>query len=775
MDPLLESTQILGGENLKSPEMTTKLVEPSETDDNSEEISRIPKKYHIVRTFPIFPKDYADQGYRVYNNNGTWNVVLWPSSNPDSRQDVQYLSDAVRLMLDELQGDACTRIDPVQLQDVQKAKTNAAHLIQVFDKRCSLLKIAIDELTRQVSAHCTERGTLLSFLINDLIMAFREIPKQYNSCLKIMKKEVDQLRVSLDAKNMELESQAKDLNEQISLMSLERRMEKEWHEQLEEQLVKWRQQVETYKKKAQDQIKLEREMLENQISGLRDVVGDLRLENDALKEQLRFQRNEMLKSEKKYAEFEQQIQAMNKKNEKLQIQISKGIANMSILSSREEANSTKTSARSIKEHGNVAGNTTVEGASSHEPGPEVDLVEDSQLKHLLIEFPKQKDNPNLPLKEITKIVFNLFDQLFINQSSFCSLDDFYAKRLLTTEESPQAAADNARTLMTSLNATEETFALAHLTNDFLRRKYNDSILKLFIQFYGFFKAQPFQFNTMIDHNNDVPIVPVALANNLTSAMFSNIIGDVAVKDVNEQIKAVQIEERGKPPMISIVNVFELMLNRVVEFFNQKCLDTQNSFQRHYTRFQKTIFARIPTADHSIQRMDWRTFRDFIKPVRPELTLSEIEKIFFDCTQFSDSIASVTSDAFDTMCVSRQIYINNIRIPGSGKRLRFVPNEMLSVIDVAWKNSLRSAVKKAITELSKSDQSQNAVATLRSLDQKLEETLRNSAAGPFCMQLLHEAASIIGSEAVSIAASLPIDRCLAIMERQITVLNTDNVK
>ena len=54
-------------------------------------------------------------------------------------------------------------------------------------------------------------------------------------------------------------------------------------------------------------------------------------------------------------------------------------------------------------------------------------------------------------------------------------------------------------------------------------------------------------------------------------------------------------------------------------------------------------------------------------------------------------------------------------------------------------------------------------------------LRNSAAGPFCMQLLHEAASVIGEEAVSIAASLPIDRCLAIMERQITVLNTDAVK
>lgn len=757
MDPLIESTQILGGKNLKSPEMTTKLISPSENDDDTEEISRIPKKYHIVRTFPIFPKDYADQGYRVYNNNGTWNVVLWPSSNPDSRQDVQYLSDAVRLMLDELQGDSCVRIDPTQLQDVQKAKTNAAHLIQVFEKRCSLLKIAIDELTRQVSAHCTERGTLLSFLINDLISAFREIPKQYNSCLKIMKKEVDNLRVSLDAKNMELESQSKDLNEQISLMSLERRMEKEWHEQLEDQLKKWRLQVETYKKKAHDQIKLEREMLESQISNLRDVVGDLRLENDALKEQLRFQRSEMLKSEKKYAEFESQIQAMSKKNEKLQIQISKGITGP--YSSREEAISSRSATSSRQT------------PTLNSEGPENELVDDSQLKQLLNEFPKTKETANLSLKEITRIIFGLFDQLFVSPSFFCPLDDFYAKKLLTTEESPQTASDVARTLLNSLSATEETFALSHLANDFLKRKYNDSIFKLFIQFYGFFKAQPFQFNTMIDHTNDIPIVPVQLAFNLTSAMFAGIIGDVAVKDVNDQIKAVQIEERGKPPMISIVNVFELTLSRVVDFFNQKCIDTQSSFQRHYARFQKTITARIPTADHSIQRMDWRTFRDFIKPVRPELSTAEIEKIFFDCTQFSDSVASVTSDAFDTMCVSRQVYVNRVNAPGSGKRLRFVPSEMLSVIDAAWKNSLRSAVKKAITELSKSDQSQAAVATLRSLDQRLEETLRNSAAGPFCMQLLHEAASVIGEEAVSIAASLPIDRCLAIMERQITVLNT----
>jgi hypothetical protein len=98
-----------------------------------------------------------------------------------------------------------------------------------------------------------------------------------------------------------------------------------------------------------------------------------------------------------------------------------------------------------------------------------------------------------------------------------------------------------------------------------------------------------------------------------------------------------------------------------------------------------------------------------------------------------------------------------------------------VIDTAWKSSLRGAVKKAITELSKSDQSQAAVGILRGLDQKLEDTLKNSAAGPLCVQLLHEAATIIAAEAVTIASSLPMDKCLAIMEKQLTVLNTDAAK
>jgi chromosome segregation ATPase len=290
-------------------------------------------------------------------------------------------------MLDELQGEMAVRVDTMQVQDVQKAKANAAHLMQVFDKRIQLLRVALEEINRQVSAHCAERGTLLSFIIDDLMSAFNDIPKQYNSAIKILKKEVDQLRVALNAKSMELDAQGKDLNEQISLMQLERKMEKDWHAQLEEQLKKWKSQVDSYKKKAQDQIRIEREMLEHQLSGLREVIGELRLENDALKEQLQFQRSEMMKTEKKYAEFEQQIQAMNQKNEKLQLQISRGGgAGGAMESSRVQLS--QRSGRSEK---------TATG-----PGPELNLAEESKLRQLLIEFPSQRDLPDLTNREITQ-------------------------------------------------------------------------------------------------------------------------------------------------------------------------------------------------------------------------------------------------------------------------------------------------------------------------------------------------------------------------------------
>lgn len=753
MQSLKDTTEIIG--KVVAPEMTTKLVDPPDDDFNDgPNASRIPKQYHIVKTFPIFPKDYADQGYRCYNKDGLWNVVIWPSNNPDSREDVEHLSDAVRLMLDEIQGDMSTYTEQTNTQDVQKSKAAAAQLMQLFDRRSTLLKVALDEITRQVSKHCAERGTLLAFLIDNLLSAFKEIPNQYNNALRVMKKEIDQLKVSLDAKNMELESQGKDLNERIQLMVIERRMEKEWHSQLEEQIKRWKTQIDNYKLKAQEQVKMEREMLEQQIENMRSIVRDLRLENDGLKTQTQFQRNELLKSEKRYADLEQQLQSMNKKNEKLQMQISKQ-QNGGTITTRSDHND-------------------AEEDYNEDDQQYSNLADGSKLKQLLVEFPSQRQMPLLSTKDITSVTFNLFENMY-NANTDMPLDDFYATRLLLTEDTPQIAADTARCYLESMRQTSANFPLAQLTLDFMERKVNNSLFNVFLSLFGFYRAQPFQGNITLDPQTDVPSVPLSLAWNLTTTMFTAPLGEATVKEINDEVKAVAAEERGKEPIISIIYVFETVLKKCTEFYSKKCTDAQNNFTRAYSRYQRAILQKLPGADTTLPRMDWRTFRDFMKQVRPELTIPELEEMFMEGTKFSDSIASVTSDAFDTLCVSRQVYVNRIKVPGSGKRLRYVPPDMLSIIETAWRSSLRTSVKKAITELGKNEQSAGIVTSLRLIDQKLEDSLRNQAAGPFCVQMLYEAATIIANEAVNIAASLPMEKCLRIMEKAINVLNLDDGK
>ena len=748
MNELSETSRILGDKYaLDGIEMTTRLVEPQVEDLTNISVSRIPKQYHITKTFPIFPKDYADQGYRVYNKDGLWNVVIWPSNNPNSREDALHLSDAVRLMLDEIQGDISAKIVIQQQQNVQKSKAAAAQLIQLFERRISLLKVALDELTRQVSKHCTERGSLLAFLIDNLLSTFKEIPGHYNNALKLLKKEVDQLAVALDAKNLELQSQSKELNEKIQLMVIERRMEKEWHNTLESQITKWKQQVESYKKKTQEQLKNEKDMFDQQISNMENAISDLRQENDGLKEQIQYQRSELIKSEKKCAELEQQLLKLNKKNEKLQIQISK--------------------------HGNSGGDheDNETDSSNDVQNDPYELSDESKLKRLLNEFSQTQQKPLLNQKDLTNNIFMLFDNMYNTQSNM-PFDDFYASRLLFTEDTPQSAADSARSLLDSLLRDCDDSPLAQLTLDLIRRKMNDSILMIIINFWGFFRAQPFKGNITVDKTNDVPIIPLNTAYNLVTSMFSDVMGESTVNEMNKSVQERAQEERGNDPNVSIVSLISVIALKIQDFYSKKVTDIQNSFTRTYIRYQKAISQRLRYLDLSAPRMDWKTFKDFMKMIRPELAQNHIESMFLEATEFSDSLASITADAFDTICVTKHVYVNTIKVPGSGRRLRYVPPDITTIIETVWKSSLKTSVEKAITELSKNENSTIAVTTLRNLDQKFEDTLKTDTAGPFCVQLLHETARIISNEAVNIASSLPIDKCLLIMEKQICVLNTD---
>ena len=66
-----------------------------------EEESKIPTKYQIVKQFPIVPHEYSSKGYKVYYENGVWNVVLWPSNTSNYKDEIRYLRNAVDKMMNQ--------------------------------------------------------------------------------------------------------------------------------------------------------------------------------------------------------------------------------------------------------------------------------------------------------------------------------------------------------------------------------------------------------------------------------------------------------------------------------------------------------------------------------------------------------------------------------------------------------------------------------------------------------------------------------------------------
>jgi hypothetical protein len=131
--------------------------------------TKIPFKYHYIQTFPIFPQEYSNKGHRIYFEDGKWNVVLWPSNNSNFKDEIRFLSSAVDLMISEIE---ITEVDPEHSENTQ---------LEMLAKRAELLEIGLDELNRQVTRENSERGILMSCLIQMFSGLLHEVSTIYNS------------------------------------------------------------------------------------------------------------------------------------------------------------------------------------------------------------------------------------------------------------------------------------------------------------------------------------------------------------------------------------------------------------------------------------------------------------------------------------------------------------------------------------------------------------------------------------------------------------------
>ena len=145
---------------------------------------------------------------------------------------------------------------------------------------------------------------------------------------------------------------------------------------------------------------------------------------------------------------------------------------------------------------------------------------------------------------------------------------------------------------------------------------------MLINFWGFYQAQPFQGHIIRDQQTDLPSLPVRTEELLVSTFFEKTISPQNLSELLETIKALGVEEHGRIALIPVVAIMDSIVTKCSEVLSKRKSDAQKGFIQTYTRYQRSIMMRTPNARPGIPRMDWRTFRDFIKPIRPDLSIQD---------------------------------------------------------------------------------------------------------------------------------------------------------
>mmetsp|Transcript_126852 Transcript_126852/g.237079 ORF Transcript_126852/g.237079 Transcript_126852/m.237079 type:complete len:506 (-) Transcript_126852:57-1574(-) len=174
---------------------------------------------HIFET-SFLPKD-SSSVYR--EDDGLWHTKVFPSSTPSSRTDA--------IMLDAW----ITR----SLEQYRKEGPGAGNedLARAVEDLVPILSVALHEIVRQVTHHCTERGTVLEKIWRTYVELFDRVLKEMQSSLLAEKKKTAEFQQILMGTKASLERHKRSHPEQMQ--SVIARLEAEFttrQQQVEEEL-----------------------------------------------------------------------------------------------------------------------------------------------------------------------------------------------------------------------------------------------------------------------------------------------------------------------------------------------------------------------------------------------------------------------------------------------------------------------------------------------------------------------------------------------------------
>lgn len=135
--------------------------------------SLIPSEYHIVKNPGVMGLEFQEDKYTTYVHGHEDHLTVFPSMKPTGRQEVLKLKHAMDSML------ARAGVDDEGRE--LSGPTQIHNLLELVKKEQNIYNVAFNEIIRQVTVECAERGELLANLRKRYADLLDRIPRQVKS------------------------------------------------------------------------------------------------------------------------------------------------------------------------------------------------------------------------------------------------------------------------------------------------------------------------------------------------------------------------------------------------------------------------------------------------------------------------------------------------------------------------------------------------------------------------------------------------------------------
>lgn len=279
--------------NPTKPETGT--IKLEEVDDES----KIPTKYHIVQQFPLVPHEYSSKGYKMYFEDGVWNVVLWPSNSSNYKDEIRYLRSAVDKMMDD--------INTTVVDESEEIKG-----LQLVMKKAELLEIALRELNRQITREHSDRGELMTYILDKYTNLFNELPNLYNQTLADVQKDYLNIKKKLEDSEKNIKEREEKAAEEVNSLKILLDMQQQWHTDIESQIEGWQNSLHSFNDKLKSELKLQKDQYEDKIADLQLQLDSANAERDAYKSQIDWEQKGITDREAQVIEIQKQLDETKK-------------------------------------------------------------------------------------------------------------------------------------------------------------------------------------------------------------------------------------------------------------------------------------------------------------------------------------------------------------------------------------------------------------------------------------------------------------------------------